>query len=117
MRLAYPLHATSCGPMHRLRAANRSVKIADSATVFLTAAFTADRSTASTSYVELNSEIRNEFLTWGDEAVQVHANLNQATGTASMGISSSLGFDGTTPEDVFGGGTKDRKGTRLNSSH
>lgn len=32
-------------------------------------AFTADRTTTSTSYVEINSEIRLEFLAWGDEAL------------------------------------------------
>lgn len=35
-------------------------------------AFTADRSTSSGSLVELNSEIRNEFLTWADENIQAN---------------------------------------------
>ncbi len=44
---------------------NRGVK-AGSAT------YSADRSTTSTSLVELNTEIRNEFLIWADEAVQAN---------------------------------------------
>lgn len=60
--------------------------------------FTANRSTISASYVELNSEIRVEFLTWGDSDVFVGASggCTVGGGTGYLGF----GFDGATPEPV-----------------
>lgn len=61
--------------------------------------FTADRTTASTTYVELNSEIRNNFITWGDEAVIIGATGGclVSAGTAQIAISID---NSTTPEDA-----------------
>lgn len=62
------------------------------------AAFTAGRAYATVAWGEINSEIRNEFVTWGDEAVEVIA-----SGYATMGglaqFYTSVGVDGTTVED------------------
>lgn len=65
--------------------------------------FTTPRSTTATSFVELNSEIRNEFLTWGDEAIEamVTGSVNNATtGNPSR---TTIGIDDATPEQ--GGST------------
>ena len=44
--------------------------------------FTADRSTSSATYVELNSEIRNQYINWSDEIVEIQLNtvMNNAAG-------------------------------------
>lgn len=63
--------------------------------------FTTTRTTTSTSFVEVNSEIRNEFLVWPDEAVTVSFNgTNRCSGTSNDTVT-SIGFDGTTAEDAF----------------
>lgn len=66
--------------------------------VRLFANFTANRTTTSTTYVELNSEIRCQALLWAGEVFE-------ATGAGSAGNNASiqrnltsLGFDGATPE-------------------
>jgi hypothetical protein len=67
--------------------------------------FTTDRSTSSLTYVELNTEIRCEWLTWGDEAVFFGvsgAAFNDGTGGAAQRTDVSLGVDSTTTaEDTF----------------
>lgn len=63
------------------------------------AAFTAGRSYASSSWGEVNSEIRNEFLTWADEGVAVSAAGQYTAATAGSTYSQALGIDDTTPED------------------
>ncbi|WP_063685995.1 hypothetical protein [Bradyrhizobium stylosanthis] len=60
---------------------------------------TATRSTASTTFVELNSEIRCEFLTWADEVVQALLAGSGYPGAASVAVYAAIGFDGATPED------------------
>jgi hypothetical protein len=60
--------------------------------------FTANRATTSTSYVELNTEIRCEFLNWSGEIVQALATGSVISGAASGQNRSSLAFDGTTSE-------------------
>lgn len=62
-----------------------------------TAAFTAQRSTSSTSWAELNSEIRVEMLVWDDEAVVAALNGYAFSSTSATSYS-SVGFDGTTNE-------------------
>lgn len=62
-------------------------------------AFTAIRSYASSSWGEVNSEIRSEFLTWSDEAVQVAASGQYTAATAGSTYSQGIGVDGTTLED------------------
>lgn len=58
-------------------------------------AFTADRSTTSTSFVELNSEIRTNFLTWGDAATTV-ASLSTTNNTTPPINLTKLSLDGST---------------------
>ena len=62
-------------------------------------AFTADRTTSSTTFVEVNSEIRAEFLTWSDEAVTASVS-GACVMTASSLSFITIGFDGTTAEDT-----------------
>ena len=61
--------------------------------------FSADRTTSSVTYVELNSEIRIEFLTWSSENVFVSVNGNNS-GT-NIGIGSGIGFNGTAVDTTF----------------
>jgi hypothetical protein len=66
---------------------NRRLRVA-------TGALTADRSTASTTYVELNSEIQASFLTWGD-GVDLSALLSHSTNTGGSPTGySAIGLDG-----------------------
>lgn len=62
-------------------------------------AFTADRTTTSASFVEVNSEIRAEFVTWSDEAVSA-ALSGACVMTATNNSFVSIGFDGATAEDT-----------------
>jgi hypothetical protein len=65
-------------------------------------AFTASKTTASTTYAELSSsEGRVEFMTWGDEAVHVGVSGSAFNATDSATTNTSLGFDGTTAEETF----------------
>ncbi|MBI2547036.1 MAG: hypothetical protein HYW23_01160, partial [Candidatus Aenigmarchaeota archaeon] len=63
--------------------------------------FTTSTTTTSTSYVELNSEIRVNFLTWGNEAVDFGVSGSQTADTNGEFAETSMGIDGTAPEDVF----------------
>ncbi|MFZ5565975.1 MAG: hypothetical protein ACOY95_03130 [Pseudomonadota bacterium] len=67
--------------------------------VACTAAFTAGRSTSSGTYVELNTEIRNEFLVWAGEKAQISTEGYQLSGGAGNTYT-SVGIDGTTAEDT-----------------
>lgn len=69
----------------------------------LTAAFTAARTTASTSYVELNSEIRVEFLVFTGEIIVLSFAGRQRNNTAGQDNQTSIGIDDATPEDVVSG--------------
>lgn len=60
--------------------------------------YTANRSTASTTYVEVNTEIRNEFLLWSGEVV-VAAVAGATFNSAGSNVArTTVGFDGTTGE-------------------
>jgi hypothetical protein len=61
--------------------------------------FTANRTTTSTTFVEINTEIRVEFLTWDDEAVEVAiaGACNHSAGATSI---VTIGLDGITPEET-----------------
>lgn len=66
--------------------------------VYGLSSFSAQRSTTSTSFVEVNSEIRISFLTWGPNAV--HAQFDgTAYGTSGVALVTSIGFDGATAQD------------------
>ena len=60
--------------------------------------FTVNRATTSLSYVELNAEIRCEFLIWSGEVAQATANGSLISGAANGANRSSLAFDGITAE-------------------
>lgn len=62
--------------------------------------FSANRSTTSLTYTELNSEIRANFLMWGDEAAYVAVNGRVDNGTGAEGSWTSVGFDGTNKENA-----------------
>jgi hypothetical protein len=59
--------------------------------------FTADRATASTTYVELNSEIRCAYLVGLDDAsILYHSQGSNTLGNSAHACFSAVGFDGTT---------------------
>lgn len=60
--------------------------------------FTANRSTASLSRIELNTEIRSEFLVWTGDSVQAVAMGSHFNNAASGRNETNLAFDGTTAE-------------------
>lgn len=62
--------------------------------------FTANRTTTSTSYVELSTEIRVEFLTWADEAQNFSLGGRGNNGTGGGANGTSFGIDGTTAVDT-----------------
>lgn len=60
--------------------------------------FTVDRTTTSTTYAELNTEIRANFLTWGDEAVMVAVNGSATNSSVPAANGTAIAFDGTSAE-------------------
>lgn len=62
-----------------------------------TTSFSTNRSTTSTSFVEINSEIRSNFITWADEIVLSAITGELSSNVAGGQINSALAFDGTTP--------------------
>jgi hypothetical protein len=66
--------------------------------------YTAPRSTASAVFVEVNAEIRNEFLYWAGDAVVFHADGQCSHSLANGIVGSTLAVDGTTNLDAASGG-------------
>lgn len=63
----------------------------------LSSVFTANRTTTSLSFVEVNTEIRVEFLLWSDETAQLALNgYSFSTNVGDYAIT-AIGIDGTTP--------------------
>lgn len=63
--------------------------------------FTAGRSTTSATYVELNTEIRCQVITWANEGV-ILSTGGYVSGTGSnTALYTSIGVDGTTPQDAM----------------
>lgn len=60
--------------------------------------FTASRTTTSTTFVELNTEIRIEFASWGD-ALLITGGGESSNSGANNTNTHSIGLDGTTAED------------------
>lgn len=58
--------------------------------------FTASRSTTSTTFVEINTEIRFEFLAWGDTDLSFGANGTAYTNPGAGTIYTRIALDGTT---------------------
>jgi hypothetical protein len=63
------------------------------------AVLTADRTTASATFVEINSEIRTNFLSWTGEIVQAALRANVASNTGGSSNVVGMSFDGGTAED------------------
>lgn len=57
--------------------------------------FTADRTTGSNTYIELNTEIRSNFLVWAGDIVQVSSEGTNYTDNASRGLGTAAVFDST----------------------
>lgn len=70
-----------------------------------TTSFSAFRSSFSTGYVEINSEIRNSFLTWANQSVSAQISGAALNNTAGAVVATSLAFDGISPETCFTEGT------------
>jgi hypothetical protein len=69
-------------------------------TIGTSASFSTTRTTTSTTLVELNTEIRNEFLTWNDEAVLAFfagGGFSSTTGGGAT-VSTDVTYDGATGE-------------------
>jgi hypothetical protein len=66
----------------------------------LTNAFTAQRSSTSGSYVEINSEIQIAFLAWSGEIIQVEANGAVFNSGANI-TNTAISFDGAAQEDSY----------------
>lgn len=65
--------------------------------------FSTGRSTTSGSFVELNSEIRNEFLAWADNSIAFWASGSVSNGTAATTNTTALGLDGTSALEGING--------------
>lgn len=65
--------------------------------VSVSGVFSTARQTTSASLVELNSEIRCNFLSWGDETVLCKTNQTVQNGSAGNNVATQLNIDGSTP--------------------
>jgi hypothetical protein len=64
--------------------------------------FTANRQTISTSFAELNPEIRCEALLWSGETFDATASGSCVNGASAGGCRSSLGYNSTTVSEIIG---------------
>lgn len=55
--------------------------------------FTADHTVTATSLIEINSEIRASFLTWGTEDIVAHANVTTWTDSTATATINTFGLD------------------------
>lgn len=80
-------------------------------------AFAAGQSTSSVSFVELNSAYRIEFLTWGDEALQVSGSASVNHSTASWTTNYwAVWLDGGAPAGAYTQGSVGGVGVYANMS-
>lgn len=63
-------------------------------------AFTSEKSVTSTSYVEVASEIRVEFLAWADETVRVDIRSAVKNTNSTGRVFTTIGIDNATPRDA-----------------
>jgi hypothetical protein len=63
--------------------------------------FTANRNATNTSYAEISSEIRCQFLTHLQNPVAVNINGACAVNAGNVAIATSIAFDGTTAENAY----------------
>jgi len=64
--------------------------------ITVSGSFSTARSTSSTSMVEINSEIRCNFLSWNDETVSCNTNQAVSNGGANNLVTTQLSIDGST---------------------
>lgn len=62
--------------------------------------FTAGRTTSSGVAIELNSEIRNDFVCWADESVDIDSNGDSTNTSSNLASTTQLAVDGTSPEET-----------------
>lgn len=87
------------GPAWQDTAAQRFVRTwHNRPSVQTTASLTADRTTASTSFVEINTEIRNEALLWADEIWSLRSSGYITNNTGATSTLSGIGVDDAVAE-------------------
>jgi hypothetical protein len=64
--------------------------------------FSTARTTNSSIFVEINTEIRNSFLVWANENVQFMVSGAQQSSSGGTFATTGVGFDGTTAEQELG---------------
>lgn len=62
--------------------------------------YSADRTTTSATYTEVNTEIRNEFLVWSGDIVTIQSNGIIKSSAAGQTLGASIGIDSATAEDT-----------------
>ena len=77
------------------------------------AVFTANRVYSNSGWAEINTEIRNEWLSWLDEAVCVSSSGQYQADTAGSTYAQALGIDGTGVEDGATGNNDSAAGQAL----
>jgi hypothetical protein len=68
--------------------------------IAFTNGITTSRSTTSTSFAEINSEIRSEFIVWTGETVSVSVDGAVSQSATGSTVTTSIGFDDTTAEEA-----------------
>lgn len=64
--------------------------------------YSANRTTTSTTFVEINSEIRGEIILWANEIVAAYVNSIQKNDTGAAQTLTTIGFDGATASEASG---------------
>ena len=80
-------------------------------------AFTTSRSTTSTSVTEINTEIRNEFLCWGDDLVSAQINGQLRNNTSNVSTLNAIGWDGTVDANTYTGAGDTNAGIVKNAAN
>lgn len=80
--------------------------------------FTTNRTTTSTSLIEINSEIRAHFLSWGTEDIVAHADISTFTDATASVTTDAFGLDGsgTTFGGAVGGSVQSACSINMNMS-
>jgi len=90
----------AAGPVFSYSAANRLVRSwFNEPGVSLSNQFTAGRTTTSSTYVEINTEIRDQFLIWAIESAEFRES-GPLQASAAGNVLTGISFDGNTPDGV-----------------
>ena len=57
--------------------------------------FSTDRTTTSTSIVEINSEARADFLSWADDQVEASVIITSSASSSALSVGGGVSYDGT----------------------